>query len=83
MVSRVGTYALIMLVLTLLFDLTFIKQILSETGVKVKVSLVLLLYQFLRLICFYDRRNKDVVSLPMKIPADVVHVLAHEFLGSS
>ena len=35
MVSRVGAYALIMLVMTLLFDLTFITQILSETGVKV------------------------------------------------
>ena len=35
MVSRVGTYALIMLLVTLLFDLTFIMQILSETGVKV------------------------------------------------
>ena len=48
MVSRVGAYALIMVVMTLLldltfiihhvmmllFDLTFIMQILSETGVK-------------------------------------------------
>ena len=83
MLSRVGTYALVMLVSTLLFDLTFIKKILSETGVKVTFEFGLTILQFLRLICFYDQRNKDVVSLPMKIPADVVHVLAHKFLGSS
>ena len=35
MVSWVGAHALIILVMTLLFDLTFIMQILSETGVKV------------------------------------------------
>ena len=35
MVSRVCAYPLIMLVMTLLFDLTFIMQILPETGVKV------------------------------------------------
>ena len=35
MVSKVGAYALIMLVMILLFDLTFIMVIFSETGVKV------------------------------------------------
>ena len=35
MVSWVGAHALMMLVMALLFDLTFIMQILSETGVKV------------------------------------------------
>ena len=35
MVLRVVGYALIMSVMMLLFDLTFIMQILSETGVKV------------------------------------------------
>ena len=35
MISRVGAYALIMLVMTLLLDLTFIMQILSETCMKV------------------------------------------------
>ena len=35
MVSRVDTYALMMLVMTLLFGLTFVMQILWETGVKV------------------------------------------------
>ena len=35
MVSRVSAYALIMLVMTLLFGLTFIMQILSETDLKV------------------------------------------------
>ena len=82
MFSRVGAYALIMLVMTLLFDLTFIMQVLSETFVKVK-SQFGLLYQFLRLICFYERRNKDVAFLPMKTLADVVHAFAYEFLGSS
>ena len=32
---RVGAYALIILVMTLLSDLTLIMQVLSETGVKV------------------------------------------------
>ena len=35
MVSRVGAYALIILVMMLLFDLTFIMEILLVTGVKV------------------------------------------------
>ena len=35
MVSRVGAYPLMILVMMLLFNLTFIMQILSETGVKV------------------------------------------------
>ena len=34
MVLRVGAYVLIMLIMTLLFHLTFIMQILLETGVK-------------------------------------------------
>ena len=39
MVSRVVAYALIMLVMTLLFDLTFTMQILSETAVKVTLMM--------------------------------------------
>ena len=35
MISRVGAYSLIMLVMMLLFDLTFIVLILLETGVMV------------------------------------------------
>ena len=63
-----------MLVMALLFELTFFMQILSETGVKVTFEFGLTVIPVPVI---------DMFLWPMKILADVVPVLTYEFLGLS
>ena len=88
MVSRVSAYTLIMLVMTLLFDFNF--QHAESFGdwceseiLVFGLTIITVPAIDLFLHDFYDRRNKNVVFLPMKILADVDDALAYECLGSS